>query len=135
MKFDFSIPDADSKAYFTEPSRNRDSLKVWLTDSTLYSNDSDQHNFQIIRSLILWVNSDISRIHYYEIYHTQCHQGCEEVQRTVFTVESNISTGSLKPGQLIVFTSQNTFQTARYIKNQNSLKYYRQSQEKDPISA
>ncbi len=37
MKFEFSIPGAPNKEYFTEPSVNRDTLKVWLTDSTLYS--------------------------------------------------------------------------------------------------
>jgi hypothetical protein len=37
MKFDFSIPGADSKEYFTESSRNRDTLNIWLTDSSLYS--------------------------------------------------------------------------------------------------
>ena len=37
MRFDVFIPGVDDKAYFSEPSRNRDTLKVWLTDSSLYS--------------------------------------------------------------------------------------------------
>ena len=47
MRFDVFIPGVDDKAYFSEPSRNRDSLRIWLTDSTLYSQSHDQNNCKI----------------------------------------------------------------------------------------
>ena len=37
MKFDFSIPEAPPKSYFIEQNRERDTITVWLTDSTLYN--------------------------------------------------------------------------------------------------
>ena len=37
MTFEFSTPDAGADAYFIENSKNRDTMKVWLTDSTLYA--------------------------------------------------------------------------------------------------
>jgi len=37
MKFEFSIPDTDRDKYLIEESRKKDKIKVWLTDSTLYS--------------------------------------------------------------------------------------------------
>src|SRR5664280_414118 len=41
MKFNFNIPGADSKLYFKEFSRNRDTLKVWLADSSLYTKSQE----------------------------------------------------------------------------------------------
>ncbi len=37
MGFDFTIPGADEKKYIRENSREKDTIIIWLTDSTLYS--------------------------------------------------------------------------------------------------
>ncbi len=37
LGFGFSLPDARENAWFTEHSRKRDSITVWLTDSALYN--------------------------------------------------------------------------------------------------
>jgi hypothetical protein len=37
MKFGFSIPDAADNTYFIEKTGNRDTITVWLTDSTVYN--------------------------------------------------------------------------------------------------
>ena len=37
MKFEFSIPGTGSDKYLIEESRKKDTIKVWLTDSTLFS--------------------------------------------------------------------------------------------------
>jgi hypothetical protein len=107
MYFGFSIPDADTKAYFTEPSRNRDSLTVWLTDSALYSrqNISTILNYPFTDSLgKLGYKKDTVPMR----FTIRPIKGVKK-KKEVFTVENNISTGFLKPGQLIVFTAQTPF--------------------------
>ena len=37
MDFRLSIPGQRENSYFIEKNREKDSIKVWLTDSTLYS--------------------------------------------------------------------------------------------------
>ena len=37
LKFNLSIPEAGDDSFFIERNRNRDTITVWLTDSTLYS--------------------------------------------------------------------------------------------------
>jgi hypothetical protein len=107
MYFGFSIPDADTKAYFSETSRNRDSLTVWLTDSALYSrqNISTILNYPFTDSLgKLGYKKDTVPMR----FTIRPIKGVKK-KKEVFTVENNISTGFLKPGQLIVFTAQTPF--------------------------
>jgi hypothetical protein len=107
MNFDFSIPDADSNAYFTEPNKNRDSLKVWLTDSTLYSKEA-------ITTVLNYPYTDsLGKLGYKRDsvimrFSTRATKGVKKA-RDVFAVENNISSGTLKPGQLIIFTAQTPF--------------------------
>ncbi len=37
LGFDFSIPGAGENSYFVERNRENDSIQIWLTDSSLYS--------------------------------------------------------------------------------------------------
>jgi hypothetical protein len=107
MHVHFSIPGFDSTAYFTEPSRNRDTLRVWLTDSALYSTSPIKTvlNYPYTDSLgILGYKSDSVRMS----FPMPKIKGVKK-KKVVFTVENNISTGYLKPGQLIVFTAQTPF--------------------------
>jgi hypothetical protein len=108
MKFDFSIPKADSKAYFTESSRNRDTLSVWLTDSSLYSQPQ-------ISTIIKFPFTDTLGVTGYKQdtivmrYLAPRPPRVAKVKRTVFTYESTIQSGFLKPGQSIIFKSKIPF--------------------------
>ncbi|MGA2405289.1 MAG: Ig-like domain-containing protein [Bacteroidales bacterium] len=108
MKFEFYIPGVDNKAYFSEPSKNRDTLKIWLTDSTLIS-------LTIVKPIVRYPFTDTLGILGYKqdtipmrspVLRTT---RVSKVQKTSFTVESNISNGYLKPGQTIVFESKTPF--------------------------
>ena len=108
MKFDFSIQDADRKSYFTESSRNRDTLKVWITDSTLYSQG-------VINTILKYPFTDSLGITGYKLdsvkmrFTTPRAPKVAKVKRVVFTAENNISSGFLKPGQPVVFRSRTPF--------------------------
>jgi hypothetical protein len=108
MKFDFSIIGADSKTYFTEPNRNRDTLKVWLTDSALYSQ-------ALIKSIVKYPFTDtLGKTGYKQdtipMRFLQPHAPrLVKVKRTSFTIENNIQSGFLKPGQTIYFKSRTPF--------------------------
>ena len=111
MKFEFSIPGTDPKAYFQEASRNRDTMRVWLTDSTLYST-------QTIRTIVKYPFTDTLGITGYKpdsipmsIATPRVNRSAkpQKVKRTVFTMENNISSGLLKPGQTISFRSKTPF--------------------------
>jgi len=111
MKFEFSIPGTDPKTYFAETSRNRDTMRVWLTDSTLYST-------QTIRTVVKYPFTDTLGITGYKydsipmsIPTVRASRSAkpQKVKRTVFALESNISSGLLKPGQTIAFRSKTPF--------------------------
>ena len=108
MKFDFTIPGADKNSYFTEPGRNRDSLKVWLTDSSLYSNPA-------IETIVRYPFTDSLGITSYKQDTISMRFAAPRVTRGIkvkkneFTYENNIRSGFLKPGQTIVFTSLTPF--------------------------
>jgi hypothetical protein len=108
MKFDFSIPGADSKGYFLEPGRYMDTLKVWLSDSALYSQPQ-------INTIVRYPFTDTLGILGYKQdtivmrFITPRAPKVTKVKRTVFTFESNIRSGVLKPGQSIVFISKTPF--------------------------
>ena len=108
MKFEFYIPGVDNKAYFSEPSRNRDSLKIWLTDSSLYSKPQ-------IETIVRYPYTDtLGTLGYKQDtilmrFLPPRAPKVIKIKRTVFTFESNILSGSLKPGQTIVFNSKTPF--------------------------
>jgi len=108
MKFEFYIPGVDNKAYFSEPSRNRDSLKIWLTDSSLYSKPQ-------IETIVRYPYTDtLGTLGYKQDtilmrFLPPRAPRVIKIKRTVFTFESNILSGSLKPGQTIVFNSKTPF--------------------------
>jgi hypothetical protein len=108
MKFEFSIPDSKPGSFFTEPSRYRDSLKVWLVDSSLYSKTQ-------INTILKYPFTDTLGVTGYKqdtILMRFLQPRAPKVaktKKTAFTFENNISTGSLKPGQTIVFKSKTPF--------------------------
>jgi hypothetical protein len=105
MKIEFSIPGAASDTYFIEESKNRDSLKVWLTDSTLFSQ-------QQISTIIKYPFTDTLGILGYKEdtipmrYTAPRAPRSAKIKKQVYTVETNIKSGFLKLGQKIFFTSQ-----------------------------
>lgn len=108
MKFDFSIPGAGDNAYFVEENRNRDTLKVWLTDSTIYSQSS-------ISTIIRYPFTDsLKRLGYKQDtiamrFAAPRPARVSKVKKPVFKVESNIASGSIKPGEKIILRSQTPF--------------------------
>jgi hypothetical protein len=108
MKFDFTIPGADRKEYFTESSRFRDTLNVWLKDSSLYSQPQ-------IKTIIKFPYTDTLGVTGYKQdtivmrYLAPRPPRVTKIKRTVFTFESTIQSGFLKPGQSIVFKSKTPF--------------------------
>ena len=108
MKLDFSILGADKRGYFTERSKNNDTLKVWLTDSTLYSRlvDSTIVRYPFTDSLgVLRYKQDTIAMRFIP---PRVIKGTK-IKRTPFTLESNLPSGFLKPGQSIVFKSKTPF--------------------------
>jgi hypothetical protein len=108
MKFDFSIPGTESTTYLKEPSRNRDTLKVWLTDSSLYSQPQ-------INTILRYPFTDsLGKTGYKQDtimmrFLAPRAPRVAKVKRTPFTFETNLNAGSLKPGQRIYFTSKTPF--------------------------
>jgi hypothetical protein len=108
MKFDFSIPGTAESSYILERSRNRDSLKVWLTDSTLYSKPQ-------IATLVRYPFTDTLGITGYKVdtitmrFLAPRAPRVAKIRKPVFAVETNISSGNLKPGEKIIMKSQTPF--------------------------
>jgi hypothetical protein len=108
MKFEVSIPGAGNEEYFIEKSRNKDTLKIWLSDSALYSQPQ-------ITTIVKYPFTDtLKTLGYREDtilmrYLAPRAPRAAKVKKPVLTVDANITTGYLKPGQSIVFTSQTPF--------------------------
>jgi hypothetical protein len=108
MKFNFTIPGADSKLYFKEFSRNRDTLKVWLADSSLYTKSQDS-------TIIKYPFTDTLGITRYKQdtlmmrFTAPRPPKVAKVKRTAFKFESTIQSGFLRPGQSIVFNAKTPF--------------------------
>lgn len=105
MKFEFSIPGASDSAYLPERSRNNDTLKVWLKDSTLYSNP-------LINSIVKYPLTDTLGMEGYKTDTIKMRfiapraPRAGKVKTLPYKVETNIIAGFLKPGQKIVLKSQ-----------------------------
>ena len=90
-------------------SRNKDTIKVWLTDSTLYSQPQ-------ITTIIKYPFTDTLGVCGYKEdtvlmrFLTPRAPRVAKVKKPVFTVKTNISAGFLKPGQNIIYIT-NPIQT------------------------
>lgn len=108
MRFEFLIPGTGDDAYLTERSRNKDTLKIWLKDSTLYSQPQ-------ITTIVKYPFTDTLGIQGYKEdtvlmrFLTPRAPRVAKVRKPVFIVEANISSGFLKPEQKIVLKSQTPF--------------------------
>ena len=113
MNLEFSIPGTDKSSYFEEPSRNRDTLMVWLVDSTLYSKE-------LINTNIRYPFTDSLGVVNYKLDTVAMRftaprvskapsKAPSKAKKKAFTLENNIQSGNLKPGQTIVFKSKTPF--------------------------
>jgi hypothetical protein len=109
MGFEFSIPGTDKSAYMLEPSRNRDTLMVWLTDSALYSQPAISTNikFPFTDSLGV-VNYKLDTV-VMRFASPRVSKSPSRAKKKGLSIESNIQSGNLKPGETIVFKSKTPF--------------------------
>jgi len=105
MKFEFSIPGTGSDKYLIEESRKKDTIKVWLTDSTLFSQSQ-------ISTIVKYPFTDTLGVLGYKEDTIPMRFLAPRAPRAAKTkkpglkIESNLLTGSLKPGELIYFKSE-----------------------------
>ncbi|MBG0859918.1 MAG: Ig-like domain-containing protein [Bacteroidales bacterium] len=107
MDFSFSIPGAAENSYFTEISKERDTMLVWLTDTALYR---QQEIAAVVRypftdtTGALTEKVDTIRRRFLLPRSTRA-----RIKPAPLRVTTNISTGSLKPGQRITLVSPAPF--------------------------
>lgn len=108
MQFGLTIPGSGENSYFIEKNREKDSIRVWITDSTLYTKSQ-------IETIIDYPFTDSLRILGYKQdtiqmrFVTPTVRKGSKIKKSVFTFESNIKGNALKPGQQILFTSPTPF--------------------------
>lgn len=108
MKFGFSIPDSGDNSYFIEENANKDTVKVWLTDSTLFSKPQ-------LSTIIKYPFTDsLNRILYkqdtvIQRYTVPRAPRVAKLKKPALPVETNITSGLLKPGLMIVLKAQTPF--------------------------
>jgi hypothetical protein len=102
LTFDFSIPGSGKDAYLIEKSKEKDTIRIWLTDSSLYSQPE-------ISTLIKYPFTDTLGILGYKEdtiimrFLAPRVPTTTKVKKNPFKIESNILSGSLKPEQPIFF--------------------------------
>jgi hypothetical protein len=104
MPLEFSIPETGDDGYFLENNPGNDTITVWLTDSTLYS---EQQISTIIRypfTDTLGVTGQKEDTVIMRFIAPRVTRGRKEAS-TALSVKNNIVAGGLKPGQKIVFNS------------------------------
>lgn len=105
MEFVLEIPDAPENSWFTVKSANRDTVDVWITDSSLYSRE-------IITTLVTYPFTDSLGLDIYKqdtvpmrFVMPRTIKGQKKVV-TKLQLSNNISGGMLRPGQKVVFSAQ-----------------------------
>jgi hypothetical protein len=104
LKFDFSIPEAKEDAYIIERNQRRDTLKVWLTDSTIYSQP------QITTWVTYPFTDSVGNVDYKKdtimMRYLEPRQTRGAKAKKSFPVLYSISGGNLKPGKKIIISSE-----------------------------
>jgi uncharacterized protein (DUF2141 family) len=105
LDFNVSLPGASADSYFIERSRERDTLTVWLRDSTLYSNPqlSTVINYPFTDSVGSIIQKTDTILMRFLMPRTPIRGKIKPVPFRVFSV---ISQGALRPGQEIIFRSE-----------------------------
>jgi hypothetical protein len=108
LDFRFSIPGNGGNGYFIEKTPGKDTIKVWLTDSTLYSMSqiSTIINYPFTDTLgVLGYREDTIPMRFMT---PKAPRG-SKVKKKPFAFETNIKGNSFKPGQQIMFISGTPF--------------------------
>lgn len=107
--FEITIPGASRDSYFIEKNRNRDTMLVWITDSSLYSQPqiSTIVTYPFTDSLGNTAQKQDTILMRYLV--SKPARG--KAKPAPFRVTSSLTAGALKPGQNIVFTSTTPFRT------------------------
>jgi hypothetical protein len=108
MKVDFSIKGFSADKYLIEKSRQKDTINVWLTDSTLYkqSVDTTYLTYPFTDSLgVIGYKTDTIPMR----FTTPPAPRKSKIKIPAFAFSSNFSSGSLKPGESIYFRSETPF--------------------------
>lgn len=111
LAFDISIPDAGKDSYFIEKSKNNDSITVWLTDSSLYSRQiiNTVVNYPFTDTLgFVGTKSDTIMMRYLAPQASRTRRTVVP-KRNQYRINSNIKSGSLKPGRQMILTSPTPF--------------------------
>jgi uncharacterized protein (DUF2141 family) len=104
LGFSFSMPEIEGKDYFIENSKNKDTITVWLTDSTVY-------NRQQISTIVQFPFTDTLGITALKAdtivmrYLAPRAPRNRVVKRTPYKVNSGIKAGQLRPDLRIKFTA------------------------------
>jgi hypothetical protein len=104
LPFSFSIPESGENSYFIERNKEKDTIKIWLTDSTLYLQPQITTivNYPFTDTLgILGFKEDTIMMRFRA---PRPARGAK-VKMPEFKFETNIRNNSLKPGQQIILTS------------------------------
>jgi len=108
MKVDFMIPESTDDKYFIEQSRQKDTLNIWLTDSTLYAQSQ-------ISTILTYPFTDTLGVVGYKSdtipmrFSTPPAPRKAKVKKPSFAFSTNFSDGFLKPGVSVVFRSETPF--------------------------
>jgi hypothetical protein len=108
MDFRLRITGSKENSYFIEKSAGKDSIKVWLTDSTLFSQSQLQTiiDYPFTDTLgILGYKEDTITMRFI----TPAPRRGSKIKKPVFTFASNIKGNVLKPGEEIIFSSATPF--------------------------
>ena len=106
LDFDFEIPDTVRESYLVEMSRQKDTMVVWLTDSTLY-------NQNLIATYLKYPSLDSAEKIIYKQDTVQMRYVAPRTTRApvikkpaALTILNNMAAGLIKPGQEIMFRSE-----------------------------
>jgi len=107
LKFDFIIPGVTAKAYYIEQTKNRDTISIWLTDSSVYNRPQIETivKFPFTDSLgILSQKTDTIQMRYLAPRVPRS----KAVKRTPYKISTGIS-GQVRPDKKIVITAPTPF--------------------------
>ncbi len=108
LNFDFDIPDATKESYFIEKSPKKDTINIWLTDSSLYSKPqiTTLVSFPFTDSTgVVTLNQDTIEMRFLTPRQTRGKAKQESLQ-----VRTSFASGVIKPDQQIVFTTTTPLQ-------------------------
>lgn len=105
MNFEFSIPGINDDGYFIERNMFRDTIKIWLTDSSLYSMQQIEtivrYPFTDTLGLVA-MKQDTILMRYIEPRAPRS----SNVRKPPYIFDSNLRSGALKPGARMVINSK-----------------------------